>query len=69
MSDEQSNQPLPPVKVAFVIDDKVVDILYTDERLASIFSSNPTVINITDFVEINVDDIYDPKTKSFRKPS
>jgi hypothetical protein len=69
MTEEQSNQPLPPVKVAFVIDNKVVDILYTDERLASIFSSNPTVINITDFVEINVDDIYDPKTKSFRKPS
>jgi hypothetical protein len=69
MTEEKSNQPLPPVKVAFVIDNKVVDILYTDERLASIFSSNPTVINITDFVEINVEDIYDPKTKSFRKPS
>ena len=69
MPEEKSNQPLPPVKVAFVIDNKVVDILYTDERLASIFLSNPTVINITDFVEINVEDIYDPKTKSFRKPS
>lgn len=39
---------LPPVKIAFVIDGKVVDVLHTDERLASIFLSQPTVVDVTD---------------------
>jgi hypothetical protein len=37
----------PPVKVAFIIDGKVVDVLHTDERLASIFLSDPVVIDVT----------------------
>lgn len=37
----------PPIKVAFVIDGEVVDVLHTDERLAAIFLSNPTVIDVT----------------------
>jgi hypothetical protein len=37
----------PPVKVAFIIDGKVVDVLHTDERLASIFLSEPVVIDVT----------------------
>lgn len=37
----------PPVKVAFIIDGKVVDVLHTDERLASIFLSDPIVIDVT----------------------
>lgn len=38
----------PPIKVAFVIDGKVVDVLHTDERLASIFLSDPVVIDVTE---------------------
>jgi hypothetical protein len=37
----------PPIKVAFVIDGEVVDVLHTDERLAAIFLSNPTVVDVT----------------------
>jgi len=37
----------PPVKIAFIIDNKVVDVLHTDERLASIFLSDPVVIDVT----------------------
>lgn len=37
----------PPIKVAFIIDGKVVDVLHTDERLAAIFLSDPTVIDVT----------------------
>lgn len=37
----------PPVKIAFIIDGKVVDVLHTDERLASIFLSDPVVIDVT----------------------
>ena len=37
----------PPVKIAFIIDGKVVDVLHTDERLAAIFLSDPVVIDVT----------------------
>lgn len=38
----------PPIKLAFIIDNEVADILHTDDRLAAIFLSNPTVIDITE---------------------
>lgn len=38
---------LPPVKIAFVIDGTVVDVLHTDDRLGAIFLSNPEVIDVT----------------------
>lgn len=44
------NHPLPPVKIAFVLDDKVVDIIHTDERMAAILLSNPTIVEATDWV-------------------
>ena len=44
----ETNQPnLPPVKIAFIIDGEVVDILHTDERLGAIFTSNPIMKNVT----------------------
>ena len=44
---------LPPVKIAFVIDGVVADVLHTDDRLAAIFLSQPTVVDVTDWVEAN----------------
>lgn len=44
-------QSLPPSKIAFIIDGKVQDILHTDERLAAIFLSNPTIIDISDMLD------------------
>ena len=41
------NPVLPPVKIAFIIDGEVVDILHTDERLGAIFTSNPIIKNVT----------------------
>lgn len=46
-----SSSNMPPVKLAFIIDGKVLDVLHTDERLAAIFLSEPTVIDITDGYE------------------
>lgn len=40
-------EQLPPVKLAFVLDGKVVDIIHTDDRFAAIFLSNPLVIDVT----------------------
>lgn len=61
---------LPPVKVAFVLDNQVVDILHTDERLSAIFLSNPIIVDVTDnMIEnggtVGVGSLYDPETGTF----
>lgn len=40
---------LPENKVAFILDGKVVDVFHTDDRLASILLSNPTIVNATEY--------------------
>ena len=42
---------VPPIKIAFIIDDEVVDILHTDSRLAAIFLSEPKIVDVTDSFE------------------
>lgn len=49
---EQAPQ-LPPAKIAFVIDGTVVDVLHTDDRLASIFLSQPTIVDATAWLLAN----------------
>jgi len=47
--EQQAQQPqLPPVKLAFILEGQVVDILHTDERLSAIFTSNPLIVNVTE---------------------
>lgn len=49
-----TDQPqLPPVKLAFILDGVVQDVLHTDDRLAAIFMSEPIILDISDkFKEI-----------------
>ena len=65
----ESNE-LPPIKIAFVLDGQVVDILHTDERLAAIFLSNPISVDITNNMIENggtagIGSLYDPETNTF----
>jgi hypothetical protein len=76
MTDETQNQPgvnnLPPIKLAFIVDNEVADILHTDERLSAIFTSNPLVLDVTDRFgkeEMSVGYIYNPETDTFSKPT
>ena len=39
----------PPVKIAFVIDGEVADVLHTDERLGAIFLSQPMIVDVTEW--------------------
>ena len=39
--------PLPPIKLAFVLDGRVQELLNTDSRLAAIFMSEPIVVDIS----------------------
>lgn len=44
---ENTLPPLPPVKLAFILDGRVQELLNTDTRLAAIFLSEPIVVDIT----------------------
>jgi hypothetical protein len=51
MTTEPETIEMPPIKVAFVIDNIVVDILHTDQRMADIFLDNPIMLDITSSTE------------------
>jgi hypothetical protein len=62
---------LPPVKIAFVIDGEIADILHTDERLAAIFTSEPLMLDVTNKVGKNgiaVGYLYNYETGEFTPP-
>ena len=46
-------QPLPPVKIAFILDGVVQDVLHTDNRLGAIFLSEPTIVDVTEWYAAN----------------
>lgn len=48
-----TNPPLPPSKIALVIDGEVLDVLHTDDRLAAIFLSEPTIVDATEWMANN----------------
>lgn len=64
--------PLPPVKVAFVIDGKLVDVLHTDSRLGAILLSQPVVLDVTDTYDVEhpwpIGSSYDEETSVFTPP-
>jgi hypothetical protein len=70
MTTEPETIELPPVKVAFVIDNTIVDILHTDRRLADMFLSNGVVVDITSSTE-NIEPgwIYNSETGQFSNAS
>lgn len=62
-----------PIKLAFIIDGEVADVLHTDERLAAIFTSTPLVLDVsTRFVEdplsVSVGAKYNAETGEFTEP-
>lgn len=62
------NHDMMPVRLAIVLDNVVQDCINTDERLAAIFLSNPTIIDITDKENqhrISVGSEYNPENGEF----
>jgi hypothetical protein len=70
MTTEPETIEMPPIKVAFVIDNTIVDILHTDRRLADIFLSNGVIVDITSNTE-NIEPgwIYNSETGEFSNAS
>jgi len=69
------NIPTPPIKLAYIIDNEIVDILHTDQRLGAIMLSEPLIIDISEnfYDEENRPTIligatYSPETNSFTNP-
>ena len=61
---------LPPIKVALIIDNTIVDILHTDQRLADIFLSNPVAVDVTSREEeIHSGWTYNSESGEFSNPS
>ena len=70
MTEEEINQ-LTPKKVALIIDSEVVDIIGTDERLAAILLSQPTVVDVTGpdrSPTADIGNIYNQVTGEFTEP-
>jgi hypothetical protein len=44
----ENNIVLPKIKIAFILDGQVVDILHTHDRLAAILLSEPLIVDITE---------------------
>jgi len=66
--------PMPDNKIAFVIDDKVVEIIYAHDRLAAALLSDPVIVDIKDVKasdnsDVHVDYVYDSTTKTFAPPA
>lgn len=62
--------PLPPVHIALIIDNEVVDIIHANDRLGSIFLSSPTIVDISENLEnVRVGYIYNSVTEQFSEPS
>jgi hypothetical protein len=69
------NMERPPVKLAYIIDNQVVDVLYTDDRLSSIMLSNPIILDVSEgFYDeknnprIQVGATYNPESNTFTNP-
>jgi hypothetical protein len=65
---------LPKQKIAFVIDDEVVDIIHTDQRLAAILLSEPLMLDVSDKFIVGevpgvwIGDAYNSATDTFIRP-
>lgn len=57
--------PLPPMKVAFILDGRVQEMLHTDNKLAAIFLSEPVVVDITNRTDATIYAQYDKETDTF----
>lgn len=69
----QSPQPVsplqqPPHAISFVIDGKVQETVYTQDRFAALLLSEPTIVNSTGVNVVIGQTAYDPETETFTAP-
>jgi hypothetical protein len=75
LTHDNKGNPLPPHKIAFIIDNEVTQVLAADDRIAAIWLSEPIIVDVTGVKgskgeeEISAGMIYDPETKTYSWPS
>jgi hypothetical protein len=69
---ENKASHIPPFKFAFVLDETIVDIIYAEERVASLFLKNAVAVDVTEKIEeleslglSLIDATYDSETEEF----
>lgn len=70
--ENESVQELPPYKIAFIIENEVVQIIHASERFAAILTSDPIIKDVTGMLiddggNVEHGSIYDPATDTFTK--
>lgn len=68
---EQNNLPELDVRVAFIIDGVVQDVINTDARLGAIFLSQPIIVDVSENQENNFITygwLYDEQSQTFTAP-
>jgi hypothetical protein len=68
MTDQPTPIPTPtPIKLAFILDGRVQEMLNTDSRLAAIFLSEPIIVDISG-KQIKLQSSYNPDNGEFTDP-
>lgn len=70
--ENESVQELPPYKIAFIIENEVVQIIHASERFAAILTSDPIIKDVTGMLiddggNVEHGSTYDPTTDTFTK--
>ncbi len=71
MPAETRPEQLVPVRIAYILDGVVQDVVNTDDRLAALFLSDPLIIDVTEASEsefITGGYIYNQELNTFTKP-
>jgi hypothetical protein len=70
VNETQSPNNMVPIKIAFIIDNKVVEVLNTDERISAILLSNPLIMDVTEKTNnpdeyVMIGSTYNPESNTF----
>lgn len=61
-----TEKDIAPIKVAFILDNTVIDVMNTDDRWGAIFLSDPIMVDVSDLVKQGkplIGGAYNPLTK------
>lgn len=65
---------LPPYKIAFIIDNEVVQIIHANERFSAILTSNPIIKDVSGMLiddggNVEHGSTYNPEDDTFTRPA
>jgi hypothetical protein len=64
MTEETAESFIPQHMIAFIIDNKVEEVIGIDDRLAAVLLSSPTIVDVTG-IPVTTGHIYNPEDGTF----